>query len=194
MNVGLEATDVRPPSVRMRGRLRRGTCAAYCGFTSVGSDPLGRGSVCLATSVWSTGPIKGLEIRKRALLGLMRRPSSSSALTSLEKSSHPVRRRRETSPREGTGMGRLLRESSRRRPHPHGGVGRRRAVACSTRPTGSLRRRPAHRSHRTQQAQRRYTAVAQIAPKRLHPQRWDGHAGMWPDRWPRPTRAIIAVV
>src|SRR4051812_5275572 len=39
---------------------------------------------------------------------------------------HPVRRRRETSPREGTGMGRLSRESSRRRPHPHGGVGRRR--------------------------------------------------------------------
>src|ERR1035438_2779456 len=35
-------------------------------------------------------------------------------------------RRRETSPREGTGMGRLLRESSRRRPDPHGGVGRRR--------------------------------------------------------------------
>jgi Transposase DDE domain len=32
-------------------------------------------------------------------------------------------------------------------------------------------------------------AVAQIPPKRLPPQRWDRHAGIGPDWWPRPTRA-----
>src|SRR5215212_3715474 len=60
---------------------------------------------------------------------------------------------------KGTGMGRLSRESSRRRPHPHAGASAA-AVACPTRPTGSLPRRPAYRTHTAQQPQRRYTEVA----------------------------------
>src|ERR1035437_4311540 len=44
---------------------------------------------------------------------------------------------------------------------PSRGVGRRRPVAFSTRPTGSLRRRRAHHTHRAGRHKRSYTAVAQ---------------------------------
>jgi hypothetical protein len=57
-------------------------------------------------------------------------------------------------------------------------------------PDAALADRPGRARRHAQHARSLlHEAVAQIAPTRLPPQRWDRHAGIGPDWWPRPTRA-----